>query len=121
MAPTAALAAVHPMNAPTMARGLPAAVSGWRAPSALWEEPAADGVASAVGLIEALGTRGAVARGSSLFFDGDLTENYYRVVSGAVELVNLLPDGRRQIADFPIVGDFSASRPAANTKPRPKP
>jgi CRP/FNR family nitrogen fixation transcriptional regulator len=45
-------------------------------------------------------------RNETIFSEGDVAENIYRVVSGIVRLCKLLPDGRRQIADFFLPGDF---------------
>lgn len=102
---TAAPATAHVASISMPVRIATTAAKGWRTPAAPRPVPA-DGLGGATGLVEALGTRSMVARGTSIFFDGDRTENYYRIASGAVELVKLLPDGRRQIADFPVVGDF---------------
>jgi CRP/FNR family transcriptional regulator len=44
--------------------------------------------------------------GETLFSDGDEAIYYYKVVSGAVRTCSLMPDGRRQIADFFVAGDF---------------
>ena len=48
------------------------------------------------------------ARNATIFNEGDSAENSYRVISGAVRLCKVLPDGRRQIADFFLPGDFFA-------------
>lgn len=45
-------------------------------------------------------------RNQTIFSDGDRAQFSYRVVSGAVRLCKLFPDGRRQIADFCLAGDF---------------
>ena len=44
--------------------------------------------------------------GETLFFEGDSATHVYNLVSGAVRLSKLLPDGRRQIAGFLFPGDF---------------
>jgi CRP/FNR family transcriptional regulator len=46
------------------------------------------------------------APGKILFAEGEPAENLYNVVSGAVRLTKLLPDGRRQITGFMFPGDF---------------
>ena len=44
--------------------------------------------------------------GEMLFSEGDEAIYYYKVVSGAIRSYTLMPDGRRQIADFFVTGDF---------------
>ncbi|HXE03755.1 MAG TPA: helix-turn-helix domain-containing protein [Methyloceanibacter sp.] len=44
--------------------------------------------------------------GEALFVEGDEAAYYYKVVSGAIRSYTLMPDGRRQIADFFVAGDF---------------
>ena len=44
--------------------------------------------------------------GETIFFEGDSATHVYNLVSGAVRLSKLLPDGRRQIAGFLFPGDF---------------
>ncbi len=54
----------------------------------------------------------AMARGSDLdvgqavFFEGDDARNLFVLISGALKLYKLLPDGRRQITGFLYAGDF---------------
>lgn len=45
-------------------------------------------------------------RGETIFNEGDTAEYAYSVVSGAVRLCKHLSDGRRQIAQFLLPGDF---------------
>src|SRR5579871_803871 len=45
-------------------------------------------------------------RGETIFNEGDQAEFAYRVVSGAVRLCKHMPDGRRQIAQFMLPGDY---------------
>ena len=45
-------------------------------------------------------------RGETIFNEGDSAEYAYSVVSGAVRLCKHLADGRRQIAQFLLPGDF---------------
>jgi CRP-like cAMP-binding protein len=47
-----------------------------------------------------------IARGETIFNEGDEARYAYKVVSGAVRLCKHMADGRRQIADFLIPGDF---------------
>jgi CRP/FNR family transcriptional regulator len=44
--------------------------------------------------------------GQLVFSEGDPADSLYNVVSGAVRLTKLLPDGRRQITGFLFPGDF---------------
>jgi len=45
-------------------------------------------------------------RGETIFNEGDTAEYAYSVVSGAVRLCKHMADGRRQIAQFLLPGDF---------------
>lgn len=45
-------------------------------------------------------------RNETIFEEGDAIKYCYRLVSGSVRLSKLLADGRRQIADFFLPGDF---------------
>jgi CRP-like cAMP-binding protein len=45
-------------------------------------------------------------RGETIFNEGDPAEHAYRVISGAVRLCKHMADGRRQIAQFLLPGDF---------------
>ncbi len=65
--------------------------------------PAAD---SAPAALQALGTVQRFSRNETIFNEGDEARYSYRVMSGAVRLCKVLPDGRRQIADFSLAGDF---------------
>ena len=47
-----------------------------------------------------------VRRDEVLFWEGEAVDGCYRVISGAVRLCKLLPDGRRQISDFFGPGDL---------------
>jgi CRP/FNR family nitrogen fixation transcriptional regulator len=51
------------------------------------------------------GTRRAIGRGQEVFSEGDPCASFYKVVSGIVRTVKLLPDGRRQIEAFHLAGD----------------
>ncbi len=42
----------------------------------------------------------------SVFFEGDEADNLFVLISGALKLYKLLPDGRRQITGFLFTGDF---------------
>lgn len=56
--------------------------------------------------LEAIGTSVSCGRNETLFEEGDSAKYCYRIVSGSVRLCTLLADGRRQIADFFLPGDF---------------
>jgi CRP-like cAMP-binding protein len=56
--------------------------------------------------LDKVGTRVAVARDATLFYERDLADHWYRVVSGAIRLCKVLSDGRRQLADFFLPGDL---------------
>lgn len=55
--------------------------------------------------IDAMGARLHVSRGSEIYADEDPAEFVYKIVSGAVRVVKLLSDGRRQISSFHFAGD----------------
>jgi CRP-like cAMP-binding protein len=52
------------------------------------------------------GTTVSFGRNETIFSEGDAAKYAYKLVSGAVRLCKLLPDGRRQIADFYLDGDL---------------
>jgi CRP-like cAMP-binding protein len=56
--------------------------------------------------LDGVGTRVTVGRDAPLFYEGDLAEHCYRVVSGAIRTCKVLADGRRQLADFFLPGDL---------------
>jgi CRP/FNR family transcriptional regulator len=45
-------------------------------------------------------------RDQTIFWEGDPATSYYRVVSGAVRICKVMPDGRRQVTDFFTAGDM---------------
>jgi CRP/FNR family nitrogen fixation transcriptional regulator len=45
-------------------------------------------------------------RNAAVFNEGDTARHVYKVVSGAIRTCRVLLDGRRQIADFYLPGDF---------------
>lgn len=47
-----------------------------------------------------------LARGKTIFSDGDDSEYSYKVVEGAVRLSKVMLDGRRQIAEFALPGEM---------------
>lgn len=44
--------------------------------------------------------------GETLFFEGDPARSVYSLTEGLLRLTKMLPDGRRQVADFLFPGDF---------------
>src|SRR5262245_6985142 len=56
--------------------------------------------------LQQVGIKVRFARNETIFNDGDEASNCYKVISGAVRLCKHMSDGRRQIADFLLAGDF---------------
>jgi CRP-like cAMP-binding protein len=56
--------------------------------------------------LQQIGIKVRFARNETIFNDGDEAKNCYKVISGAVRLCKHMNDGRRQIADFLVAGDF---------------
>jgi CRP-like cAMP-binding protein len=56
--------------------------------------------------LQAIGTTIRCAKNAVLFQEGERSQHVYKVVSGAVRTCRMLVDGRRQIADFFLPGDF---------------
>ena len=52
-----------------------------------------------------VGLRRSFAKGDALFAEGDVSDVFYKVVSGTVRTSKLLSDGRRQIDSFHLAGD----------------
>jgi CRP-like cAMP-binding protein len=53
-----------------------------------------------------LGTISRFDRNSTIFNEGDDAAYSYKVITGAVRLSKIMSDGRRQIAEFALPGDF---------------
>lgn len=53
-----------------------------------------------------IGSKIHYSRGKTIFNEGDAAEFTYKVLNGAVRLCKHLSDGRRQIAQFLLPGDF---------------
>ena len=47
-----------------------------------------------------------VEENEALFLEGDPADRVYNLLSGALRIYKLLPDGRRQITGFVLPGDF---------------
>jgi CRP-like cAMP-binding protein len=61
--------------------------------------------------LERAGTRVKVRRDEAIFWEGDASDHCYKIVAGAVRISKVLPDGRRQIADFFVAGDIMGFEP----------
>jgi CRP-like cAMP-binding protein len=59
----------------------------------------------ALAALEQIGTRRCFERGKEIYADGDASDCWYRVVSGAVRICKLLADGRRHIGQFCFADD----------------
>ena len=57
-------------------------------------------------LLEQFGTTISVDRDRQIYSQGDEADCCYRILSGYVRIVNFLEDGRRQIDQFLMAGDF---------------
>jgi CRP/FNR family nitrogen fixation transcriptional regulator len=60
----------------------------------------------AIPVLQRMESRIRYNRGETIFNEGDPAEFTYRVVSGAVRLCKHMSDGRRQIAQFLLPGDY---------------
>lgn len=56
--------------------------------------------------LQNLGSVVKVKRNAAVFSEGDPARHVYKLVSGAIRTCRVLMDGRRQIADFYLPGDF---------------
>jgi CRP-like cAMP-binding protein len=56
--------------------------------------------------LQQVGTKVRFARNTTIFNEGDDANFTYKIVSGAVRLCKHTSNGRRQIADFLLAGDF---------------
>ena len=66
---------------------------------------AQSGVLDDLLILERIGTRRSFVRGDEIYAEGDVSESWYRVISGTARICKLLPDGRRHIAEFCFAGD----------------
>lgn len=56
--------------------------------------------------LQSIGSVCQFSRNQTIFSDGDAATSSYKVVSGTVRLVKLMPDGRRHVAGFRLAGDL---------------
>jgi CRP-like cAMP-binding protein len=80
----------------------PVLASGGKAERAMLADLAGDDLAA----LAKIGIKMRFARNEALFSEGDDAKYSYRVVKGAIRLCKHLADGRRQIADFILPGDY---------------
>jgi CRP/FNR family nitrogen fixation transcriptional regulator len=59
-----------------------------------------------VAALQSIGSVLKFKRNAAVFNEGDPTRHVYKVISGAIRTCRVLMDGRRQIADFYLPGDF---------------
>jgi len=59
-----------------------------------------------VSALEEFGTVISVAKNAEIWAQGDNVQYSYRIVSGCIRLVKLMEDGRRQISEFLVAGDW---------------
>lgn len=69
-------------------------------------KPEANGQDTSLADLQAIGMKARYARNETIFSDGEDAAYSYKVVSGTVRLCKLMCDGRRQIAEFLLPGDF---------------
>ena len=75
---------------------------------------AQSGELDALVALERIGVRRSFARDQEIYAEGNVSDSWYRVVSGTVRLCKLLADGRRHIAEFCFAGDcFGLNAPQA--------
>jgi CRP/FNR family transcriptional regulator, anaerobic regulatory protein len=82
--------AIRPATRPAHLRPLPAV-------------PATDNVTAE---LDRIGSVVMAKRGRTVIEEGDLAEHVFKVVTGALRVVRLLPDGRRYVTKFLLAGDY---------------
>jgi CRP-like cAMP-binding protein len=60
----------------------------------------------AIHALEELGSTISVRKNAEIWAQGDSVQYSYRIVSGCIRLVKLMEDGRRQISEFLVAGDW---------------
>jgi CRP/FNR family nitrogen fixation transcriptional regulator len=63
-------------------------------------------VADPLAVLQTIGSVVKFSRNAAVFNEGDPARQVYKVISGAIRTCRVLVDGRRQIADFYLPGDF---------------
>ena len=77
----------------------------WQVDNAV-QLPAVHDPLAALDLLKTAGARVAFKRGEEIVAEGNAADYCYKVVSGSVRLVKLVADGRRQVCEFLVAGDF---------------
>ena len=77
-----------------------------RAPWPVLEGGRSETVDPMTAALQSIGTVLKFKRNAAVFNEGDPARCVYKVISGAVRTCRVLMDGRRQIADFILPGDF---------------
>jgi CRP/FNR family nitrogen fixation transcriptional regulator len=80
--------------------------TGFSTPTRNAMPPMAARVPEARSTLTSLGTVVHFSRNATIFSEGDEADHSYKVVRGAVRLSKMMSDGRRQIAEFALPGDF---------------
>lgn len=75
----------------------------FQTPAAKSFRPAPDNARSGLG---AIGSVSLFDRNKTIFSEGEEASHVYKVVSGGVRLCKMMQDGRRQIAEFALPGDY---------------
>ena len=65
--------------------------------------------------LEQIGTRHSFTRDQEIFSEGEMSDCWFRMISGAVRICKCLPDGRRHIIEFCFAGDCFGL-PASGTR-----
>src|ERR1700678_630049 len=60
----------------------------------------------AIHALDELGSTISVRKNAEIWAQGDSVQSSYRIVSGCIRLVKLMEDGRRQISEFLVAGDW---------------
>jgi CRP/FNR family nitrogen fixation transcriptional regulator len=76
---------------------------------------ARSGQLDALVALEQIGTRRSFSRDEEIYAEGDVSDCWFRVVSGAVRICRWMADGRRHIAEFCFAGDCFGL-PASGTR-----
>jgi CRP/FNR family nitrogen fixation transcriptional regulator len=77
-----------------------------RAPWPVLEGGKSESVDPMTAAVQSIGSVLKFKRNAAIFNEGDPARCVYKVISGAVRTCRVLMDGRRQIADFILPGDF---------------
>jgi CRP/FNR family nitrogen fixation transcriptional regulator len=79
--------------------------AGLRAPWPVLESGKIE-AADPLAVLQTIGSVVKFKRNAAVFNEGDAARHVYKVISGAIRTCRVLMDGRRQIADFYLPGDF---------------